>query len=288
MTYLPPRLIGLPYDASSSFLRGPAEAPPLIRAGLHSPAGNSWTERLRDLSGADGLTDAGDLVLPPTSDARAAIGAGIAALLSNGWRPLALGGDHSVTYPVLRAFARTHAPLTILHIDAHPDLYDEFEGDRFSHACPFARIMEEQLAARLVQVGIRAMNRHQREQADRFGVQVIDMRAWVDGARPVVSGAVYLSVDLDGIDPAYAPGVSHREPGGLSVRDVIGLVQGIAGTLVGADVVEYNPRQDLGGVTATVAAKLVKEIAGRMMADGSGAREVSAGSDTQASGRTRR
>lgn len=128
--------------------------------------------------------------------------------------------------------------------------------------------MEERLAARLVQVGIRTMNRHQREQADRYGVQVIDMRAWVDGVRPLVDGAVYLSVDLDGLDPAYAPGVSHREPGGLSVRDVIGLVQGIAGTLVGADVVEYNPRQDLAGVTATVAAKIAKEIAGRMMADG--------------------
>lgn len=268
VTYRAPRLIGLPYDASSSFLQGPAEAPPLIRAALHSPAGNSWTEQLRDLADAEGLTDAGDLALPQTADARAAIEAGISALLSGGWRPLALGGDHSVTYPVVRAVARAHAPLTILHIDAHPDLYDEFEGDRFSHACPFARIMEERLVARLVQVGIRTMNRHQREQADRYGVQVINMRAWVDGVRPLVDGAVYLSVDLDGLDPAYAPGVSHREPGGLSVRDVIGLVQGIAGTLVGADVVEYNPRQDLDGVTATVAAKLVKEIAGRMMADG--------------------
>src|SRR3990172_8947064 len=90
VTCLPPRLIGLPYDASSSFLRGPAEAPPLIRAALHSFAGNSWTEQLRDHSGADGLSDAGELVLPLTADARAAIGAGISALLSGGWRPLAL------------------------------------------------------------------------------------------------------------------------------------------------------------------------------------------------------
>jgi agmatinase len=268
VTLHPPCLIGLPYDASSSFLRGPAGAPPLIRAALHSPAGNPWTERLRDLTADGGLTDAGDLDLPPAADARAAIEARIAALLSAGSRPLALGGDHSVTYPVLRALARARAQLTILHIDAHADLYDEFEGDRFSHACPFARIMEERLAARLVQVGIRTMTRHQREQADRFGVEVIDMRSWVEGLRPAVDGAVYLSVDLDGIDPAYAPGVSHREPGGLSVRDVIGLVQGMAGTLIGADVVEYNPRQDLGGVTAIVAAKIVKEIAGRMMADG--------------------
>jgi agmatinase len=194
------------------------------------------------------------------------IEAGIAGLLADGSKPIALGGDHSVTYPILRAVSRYQPDLTILHIDAHPDLYDEFEGDRFSHACPFARTMEEGLARRLVQVGIRAMNRHQRSQAERFGVEVIDMRAWQAGVRPVVEGAVYLSVDLDGLDPAFAPGVSHHEPGGLSVREVLSLVQDIRGTLLGADVVEYNPRRDVGGVTATVAAKIVKEIAGRMLA----------------------
>ena len=262
-----PRLIGLPYDASSSFLRGPAEAPPLIRAALHSSHWNSWTEQGQDLSMPEALTDAGDLRLPPDASARGQIESGIAELLAGGWRPLALGGDHSVTYPILRAVSRSYPSLTILHIDAHPDLYDEFEGDRFSHACPCARIMEERLAHRLVQIGIRTMNAQQRSQADRFGVEVIDMRAWETGTRPTLDGAVYLSIDLDGLDPAYAPGVSHREPGGLSVRDVLTLVQDAGGTLVGADVVEYNPRQDLAGVTATVAAKIVKEVAGRMLAD---------------------
>jgi arginase family enzyme len=125
--------------------------------------------------------------------------------------------------------------------------------------------MEERLARRLVQVGIRAMNRHQQSQAERFGVEVIDMRAWQAGVRPLVEGSVYLSVDLDGLDPAFAPGVSHHEPGGLSVREVLSLVQDIRGTLQGADVVECNPRRDVGGVTTTVAAKIVKEIAGRML-----------------------
>jgi arginase len=170
-----------------------------------------------------------------------------------------------VTYPILRAVGPSQPQLTILHIDAHPDLYDEFEGDRFSHACPFARIMEERLARRLVQVGIRTINPHQQRQAERFEVEMIDMRRWYAGVRPTLDGAVYLSVDLDGLDPAFAPGVSHHEPGGLSVRDVLSLVQDSGGTLVGADVVEYNPRRDLGGVTATVAAKIVKEIAGRML-----------------------
>jgi arginase len=263
----PPRLIGLPYDASSSHLRGPAEAPPLIRAAFHSRHWNSSTELGLDLADSPGLSDAGDLLLSPNAEAREQIETGIAELLAGGWRPLALGGDHSVTYPMLRAVSRSYLSLTILHIDAHPDLYDEFEGDRFSHACPFARIMEEGLAHRLVQVGIRTINAHQQSQANRFGVEIIDMRDWESGTRPILDGAVYLSIDLDGLDPAYAPGVSHREPGGLSVRDLLTLVQDTRGTLVGADVVEYNPRQDLGGVTATVAAKIVKEVAGRMLAD---------------------
>jgi len=263
-----PRLLGLPYDASSSFLKGAAEAPPLIRAAIFSPHWNSWTEQFVDLAAADGLSDGGDLALTPDALARGNIEAGIEALLAEGWRPIALGGDHSVTYPVVRAMSRAHTALTVLHIDAHPDLYDVFEGDRFSHACPFARIMEEGLARRLVQVGIRTMNGPQRSQADRFRVEVIDMEHWVAGTRPEVSDAVYLSVDLDGLDPAFAPGVSHREPGGLSTREVLALVQSIEGRLVGADVVEYNPRQDLGGVTAVVAAKIVKEIAGHMLARG--------------------
>ena len=184
-----------------------------------------------------------------------------------GCRPISLGGDHSVSYPILRAMNPAHVPLTILHIDAHPDLYDEFEGDRFSHACPFARLLEERLATRVVQVGIRTMTGHQRDQAARFKTEVIDMPAWVGGLRPLLEGPVYLSIDLDGLDPAFAPGVSHREPGGLSVRDVVSLIQTSGGTLVGADVVEFNPQQDMTDLTARVAAKLVKEVAGRMMTD---------------------
>jgi agmatinase len=211
------------------------------------------------------LNDAGDLSLPPTASARAQIQAGIADILKKGWRPLSLGGDHSVTYPILRAVHGVYPQLTILDLDAHPDLYEEFEGDRYSHACPFARVLEERLATRVVQVGIRTMTGHQRDQAARFKVEIIDMRAWASGVRPHLEGPVYLSVDLDGLDPAYAPGVSHREPGGLTVRDVLGLIQTSAGTLVGADIVEFNPLQDATDLTAKVAAKLIKEIASRMI-----------------------
>ena len=264
MTLSQPTLIGIPYDAASSYLRGAAEAPPLIRRALASPSSNSWTESLRNIGAPGVLLDAGDVDLSG-DDPRAAIERAARDVVADQDLPLSLGGDHSISYPLLRAIRSGHQRLTVLQLDAHGDLYDEFEGNRYSHACQFARVMEEKLADRLVQVGIRTLNEHQRSQADRFGVEVIDMRAWASGARPEVSGPVYLSLDLDVLDPAFAPGVSHWEPGGLGVRDVITLVQGIGGQLIGADVVEYNPRRDPSGITAYVAAKLVKEIASRML-----------------------
>jgi agmatinase len=260
-----PTLIGLPYDASSSFLRGPVLAPARIREELHSSQSNGFSESGLHVLGANGLGDAGDLQLPSTGDARGMIEQGIRALADSGVRPLSLGGDHSVTYPVLRALGPLVRGLTILQIDAHPDLYGDFEGDRFSHACPFARIMEEKLATQLVQVGIRTMNAVQRAQADRYGVRVIDMRAWAAGARPELRGPLYVSIDMDGIDPAFVPGVSHREPGGLTVREVVTMIQSLPGPIVGADVVELNPTQDTSGASATVAAKLVRELASRML-----------------------
>jgi len=258
-------LIGAPYDAASSFLRGAAEAPAKIRRVLFSPAGNLWTELGADLGAPGTLEDAGDLAVPEGSAAaRAAITTGVRAVLDRGGRPLVLGGDHAVTLPVIEGVHAVHGPVAVLHVDAHPDLYDEFEGDRYSHACPFARIMEAGLARRLVQVGIRAATGHQREQARRFRVETIDMAAWVAGARPTLDVPLYVSVDLDGLDPAFAPGVSHREPGGLSVRDLIALLHALPAPVVAADVVEYNPRRDVDGVTAVVAAKVVKELAGVM------------------------
>ncbi len=260
-----PTLLGIPYDASSSYLRGAAAAPPRIREALASPSSNKWSEALQDLGASDTLGDAGDLDVSG-DDPRRTIETGARAILHRNGRPLSLGGDHSITFPLLRAFRSVHPRLSVLHIDAHADLYEEFEGDRFSHACPFARAMEEGLVDRLVQVGIRTLTSHLRSQAERYGVEVIDMRAWSEGIRPEMSGPVYVSLDLDALDPAFAPGISHWEPGGFSVREVITLVQTMRGSLVGADVVEYNPQRDPSGVTAMVAAKLVKELASRMLA----------------------
>ena len=262
-----PTLVGLPYDASSSFRRGPAAAPAAIREALWSPSANSWTELGVNIGAESAITDAGDLELSGCSpaEARRTIESGIARLMSMGARPVSLGGDHSVTYPILRA-VRPHAPsLTILHVDAHPDLYDELDGDRYSHACPFARIMEEKLADRLVQVGIRTMTGHQRSQARRFGVETIEMRSIDADVRVRFDTPVYVSIDIDALDPAFAPGVSHREPGGLSVRQVLSLVQGIEAPIVAADIVELNPRCDPTGISAMVSAKILRELLGVML-----------------------
>lgn len=166
-----------------------------------------------------------------------------------------------VTYPIIAGLAEVHGPVNILHFDAHPDLYDDFEGDPLSHASPFARIMERGLAKRLVQVGIRTLNRHCREQANRFGVEIVEMRSFASDAVPIPETPLYISIDLDALDPAFAPGVSHHEPGGLSVRDILSVFHRINAPIVGADVVEYNPTRDINGMTAVVAAKFAKELA---------------------------
>lgn len=256
------RLIGLPTDINSSFLRGPAKAPAHIRTALFSDAGNPATERGSELVTDIPLEDMGDLPLDesPADDAR--IEAAVRDACADGAVPVLLGGDHAVTYPILRGIAAVHGPVNILHFDAHPDLYDELGGNRRSHASPFARIMEEGLAVRLVQVGIRTLNNHCHAQAARFGVEIVPMRDFAPKTVPIPPGPLYISIDLDGLDPAYAPGVSHHEPGGLSVRQLLDVLARIDGPIVGADVVELNPDRDINGMTATVAAKLVKELCG--------------------------
>jgi agmatinase len=223
-----------------------------------------------DLSLEPNLRDVGDLDLDGGRDFAHQIEQGVTALLEKDLRVIALGGDHAITYPIVKAHAKVHGAVNILHLDAHPDLYQEFEGNRYSHASPFARIMEDRLATRLVQLGIRTMNPHQHEQATRFGVEIIDAQKWSmnrDSYWPRLDfdGPLYLSLDIDVLDPAYAPGISHHEPGGLSTRDVIEIIDRLPIPLIGADIVELNPKRDVHGMTAMVAAKFLKEIAGQML-----------------------
>ena len=255
------RLIGLPTDSHSSFLRGPAAAPPLIRAALHSDHGNMATEGGLEVGSDIQIDDAGDLALDESGEDPERIANAARTAARDGVVPIFLGGDHMVTHPVIAGLAEIYGPLNILHFDAHPDLYQDFGGDPLSHASPFARIMERGLAGRLVQVGIRTLNRHCREQVDKYGVEVVEMRAFDAASVPIPQGPLYISIDLDALDPAFAPGVSHYEPGGLSVRDILSVLHRIDAPIVGADVVEYNPTRDINGMTAVVAAKLVKELA---------------------------
>ena len=255
------RLIGLPTDSHSSFLRGPAQAPAAIRAALVSPHGNMATESGAELGQDIAIEDLGDLALNECAADFDCIRAAATTAAEDGVTPLFIGGDHMVTYPIVAGLAEIHGPLNILHFDAHPDLYDNFEGDPLSHASPFARIMEQGFARRLVQVGIRTLNGHCREQAARFGVEIIEMRNFAPDAVPVPAAPLYVSIDLDALDPAFAPGVSHHEPGGLSVRDILSVLHRIDVPIVGGDVVEYNPTRDFNGMTAVVASKIIKELA---------------------------
>ena len=255
------RLIGAPTDSHSSFLRGAARAPAAIRAALRSDHSNLAAECGAEIGFDIDLDDAGDLSLHENETDFDRIRAAARASTQDGRVPIFLGGDHMVSYPIVAGLADTLGPLNILHFDAHPDLYDDFEGDPLSHASPFARIMEGGHAARLVQVGIRTLNAHCREQAERFGVEIVEMREFAAQSVPIPDAPLYVSIDLDGLDPAFAPGVSHHEPGGLSTRELLSVLHRVPGPIVGADVVEYNPARDVNDMTAVLAAKLVKELA---------------------------
>lgn len=280
------QLLGIPYDAHSSHLRGPAEAPAVVREALHSGSANWFTELGAEVDPGDGSwVDRGDVTVD--NDDPAAVESVLTAIEGAARQALAggplltIGGDHMVTWPLVRALAtqtqsqtqaQTQAgtPLTIVHVDAHPDIYDHLDGDRYSHACPFARIMEEGLSQRLIQLGIRTATRHQREQVERFGVEMLELRSW-DGTVPTIDGPVYVSIDVDGLDPAHAPGVSHHEPGGLTTRQLLDIIHQIAAmpdaTPVGADLVEINPHRDLNGITAMLGAKLTRELLGLLARD---------------------
>jgi len=258
-------ILGIPLDENSSYLDGPKLAPSHIRHVLHDGASNLCAENGLDLSATPNFADTGDLDLSSGTNSISTIRGAVSDLLASGVRVISLGGDHSVTYPIIQAYAEVFPDLNILHLDAHPDLYDEFEGNRLSHACPFARILENGLATRLVQVGIRTMNPQQKQQAERFKVEIIDMQHFTPEKIPSFQGPLYLSLDMDVLDPAFAPGISHHEPGGLSTRQVLAIIQSIQAPLVGADIVELNPTRDISQITARTAAKFLKEIAANML-----------------------
>lgn len=261
------KLLGIPFDANSSFSRGPAKAPDRIRAQEAGGSANMWAEGGRLIEPGNTYQDLGDITFESDDPAQAfdRIKKEVRKSIDDGAKLVSLGGDHSVTYPILAAFTEVFPDLHVLHIDAHGDLYDNFENNPFSHASPFARIMEQGKLASLTQVGIRTLNDHQRQQADRFGVRIIEMKDYKLMELNNLNGPLYISLDLDALDPAYAPGVSHHEPGGLTTRQVLEIIQRIRVPVVGGDVVECNPERDVNDVTAMVGYKMMKEVMASML-----------------------
>ncbi|UCE22606.1 MAG: agmatinase [Candidatus Aminicenantes bacterium] len=259
-------ILGIPYDEKSCYLRGAAKGPQAIRAASTSKAINPWTEHGVNLEEDGIMVDLGDVdVSGDYKTISSQIEKKVLEVLEKDAIPIILGGDHSISFPVVKSLAKKIKPMDILHFDAHPDLYDELYGDRYSHGCPFTRIMEEGLAQNLVQVGIRAATGEHREKAAQYGIRMIEMKDIHENLSLEFSNPLYISFDMDALDPSAAPGVSHHEPGGLSTRQAIRILQDLKAEIVGLDVVEVNPERDASGITASAAVKIVREMAGKIV-----------------------
>jgi len=215
-------------------------------------------------------------VIPPSIlDTMANVEAEVGAVLEAGATVLALGGDHSLSLPLLRAHARRHGRMGVVHFDSHPDTWQtEFGGQLYSHGTPFRRALEEQLIdpARYIQVGLRGPTSGDRDWQDArdMGVRVITMdEAAAMGVPAVVQaihavagqGPAYVSLDIDSADPAFAPGTGTPEVGGFTSHQLLQLVRGLRGLpLVGFDLVEVSPPYDHGDITAILAANLAFEF----------------------------
>jgi arginase len=259
-------ILGIPFDANSSFLKGPALAPDRIRLMEKEGSANSFSELGSEIKNGVAYTDKGDLRFETTDPAQAfsIIKNRIAGELALSSKILSFGGDHSISYPIIDAFTEKYATLNVLHIDAHADLYDNFDNNPYSHASPFARLLEKGKVNSLTQVGIRCSTTHLREQAKKFNVKVVEMKDFNFDFIQHLKAPLYVSLDIDSLDPAFAPGVSHHEPGGLSTRQLIEIIHRIPVPIVGADIVEYNPVRDVHNMTAMVCYKLMKELIQKM------------------------
>lgn len=255
-------LLGIPYDKNSSFLRGPALAPPKIRLMATDGSTNPFSEKGMEIIENKTYRDLGDIQFDDTDPEPVfnQIRKRVTELVSKSEQLISLGGDHSISYPVIDAHTDLYENLNVLHFDAHGDLYENYENNPYSHASPFARLMEKGKINSLTQVGIRALTQHQREQAEKFDVHIVEMTNFSTDFLKNLEGPLYISLDLDVLDPAFAPGVSHHEPGGLSSRKLIDMIQQIDVPVIGADIVEFNPVRDVHDMTTMVAFKLFREL----------------------------
>jgi agmatinase len=269
-------IVGVPFDSGVVYRPGARFGPAAIRAGskLLRPY-NAWTGVLPFSSRQ--VADAGDIACTPfgIEQAIGEIERAATATLANADHLIALGGDHTIALPLLRAAAARFGPVAIVHFDAHLDTWDTyFGGARYTHGTPFRRAAEEGLLdlARAVHVGTRGPQFSDDDLAAdaRLGFHLVDGRAIDDRGVAAIAkevrqlvgdAAVYLSFDIDLLDPAFAPGTGTPEAGGWSSREAIAVIRGLQGLrLVGGDVVEVAPAYDHAEITAIAAAHIVYEM----------------------------
>ena len=268
-------IVGVPYDGGTSYRPGARLGPREIRAQSSLIRPYNYFQKVSPFDVLN-VADVGDVDAPPVSIERCyeAVESRIGSLADGGARPIVIGGDHSISLPILRALAKRHGPLALVQFDAHVDTWDEYFGGKYFHGTPFRRAIEENLidGRRFVQVGIRGPM-YGEDDFDfhrQHGITVIDIdqvktggiTATVERVRAIVSGPVYMTFDVDSVDPAFAPGTGTPEVGGLTSHEAQQLVRGLAGlTLVGGDIVEVAPVFDgPGQITALLAANIMFEL----------------------------
>ncbi len=269
-------ILGAPFDSGTSYRSGARLGPREIRAQSSLIRPYSYFQKVSPFETLS-VVDAGDVDVPPVGIDQAfdVIQAGVTRVLNAGAIPMVVGGDHSISLPCLRAVAATHGPLNLIQFDAHIDTWGDYFGGRYFHGSPFRRAIEEGLLKRAgyTQVGIRGPMYG--EEADfafqtAHGVHTIDIGqvkregigSTIDRIRASASGAVYVTFDIDSVDPAYAPGTGTPEVGGLTSYEAQELVRGLAGLeVVACDIVEVAPQFDgPGQITALLAANLMFEL----------------------------
>ncbi len=268
-------ILGVPFDSGVSYRPGARFGPSHIRES--SRLLRPYNPALRvPVFASQQVADAGDLAVNPFSidDAITAIERGARSLLERARFVLTLGGDHTVALPLLRAVAAAHGPVAVVHFDAHLDTWDTYFGAAYTHGTPFRRAAEEGLLDRTgcLHVGIRGplYTEADLDQDSELGFQVIPApeldQLGVSGVAErirhrVEDRPVYVSVDIDVLDPAHAPGTGTPEAGGLSSRELLATLRSFARlNLVGADIVEVAPAYDHAQITGVAAAHVGYEL----------------------------
>jgi agmatinase len=268
-------IVGVPFDGGTSYRSGARLGPREIRAQSSLIRPYSYFQKVAPFERLN-VADVGDIDAPPVSIEKCydAVEGGIGAIADAGARPLVVGGDHSISLPVLRALARRHGPLALVQFDAHIDTWDEYFGGKYFHGTPFRRAIEEGIVdgTRFIQVGIRGpmygesdFDFHREHGITMIDIDQVKERgipAVVEQIRRVATGPAYVTFDIDAVDPAFAPGTGTPEVGGLTSHEAQRLVRGLGGLkLVGADVVEVSPLYDgPGQITSVLAANLLFEL----------------------------